>query len=285
MSALASTLKQIRARKIARPKRKRPLKPLKPRFPHTAERDYMRFLKKYVARAKDLTEQFVVPLIPTLIREARHALPASARTDDAIDDLSEALSRVKALLNREYADADLYNIALAMGLSVETIIRANAQAQAEQVFGDTAGRVTLPPSCTDLLKLKAKENVQLIKTLPERHFGALQTSVLSAITQGTRVEDIEDLIDDRFDSMGANAELIARDQVGKLNGQLTEMSQTDLGVSKYVWRTAGDDRVRSAHAAHEGQIFSWDDPPPGTGHPGEDFQCRCYAEPVLDDLI
>ena len=28
--------------------------------------------------------------------------------------------------------------------------------------------------------------------------------------------------------------------------------------------------------ANEGKIFSWDDPPP-TGHPGEDFGCRCWA--------
>ncbi len=245
----------------------------------------MRSLTQYVSRAKQLVERYVKPLLPTLIREARPAHPTSARTDDAIDDLSAALAKVKEILNQEFTDTDLYNIALAMGLAVETVIRANTQAHAEQVYGDIAGKVSLPPSYTDLLKLKAKENVQLIKTLPERHFAALQSSVLSAVTQGTQVGDIEDMIDDRFDSMDSNAELIARDQVGKLNGQLTEMSQTDLGVEKYVWRTAGDDRVRSTHAHHEGVIYSWDNPPADTGHPGQDFQCRCYAEPVLDDLI
>lgn len=245
----------------------------------------MKALRQYVERAKTLTDQYVKPLLPALAREARYSLPASARTDDAIDDLAAALVRVKELLGQEFTDIDLYNIALAMGLSVETVIRANAQRHAEQVFGDLAGRVSLPPSYTDLLKIKAKENVQLIKTLPDRHFSSLQSSVLSAITQGTRVEDIEDMIDDRFSSMTANAELIARDQVGKLNGQLTEMAQTDLGVTQYVWRTAGDDRVRSSHSHHEGQIFSWTEPPADSGHPGQDYQCRCYAEPILDDLI
>lgn len=47
----------------------------------------------------------------------------------------------------------------------------------------------------------------------------------------------------------------------------------------YIWRTQRDGDVRPSHAANEGRIFSWNNPPP-TGHPGEDYGCRCYAEPI-----
>jgi len=46
----------------------------------------------------------------------------------------------------------------------------------------------------------------------------------------------------------------------------------------YVWRTVGDNRVRSSHAQREGEVFAWDNPPEG-GHPGQDYNCRCRAEP------
>jgi chromosome segregation ATPase len=46
---------------------------------------------------------------------------------------------------------------------------------------------------------------------------------------------------------------------------------------QYIWRTEQDGEVRSHHASREGKIFSWNDPPPG-GHPGKDFNCRCWAE-------
>lgn len=46
---------------------------------------------------------------------------------------------------------------------------------------------------------------------------------------------------------------------------------------QYIWRTAGDGKVRREHAANNGKIFSWDNPPP-TGNPGEAFGCRCWAE-------
>ena len=53
-------------------------------------------------------------------------------------------------------------------------------------------------------------------------------------------------------------------------------------TGRYIWRTQGDKDVRSTHANREGQIFSWDNPPPG-GHPGEDYGCRCTAETIKED--
>ena len=49
--------------------------------------------------------------------------------------------------------------------------------------------------------------------------------------------------------------------------------------AQYIWRTCGDDKVRDAHAARDGKVFSWINPPKG-GNPGSDHNCRCWAEPV-----
>lgn len=54
-------------------------------------------------------------------------------------------------------------------------------------------------------------------------------------------------------------------------------------VDKYTWRTQGDDKVRPSHAAHEQEVVAWEEPP-AIGHPGEDYNCRCMAEPYLDGL-
>ncbi|MCF4097305.1 phage minor head protein [Maritalea mediterranea] len=48
----------------------------------------------------------------------------------------------------------------------------------------------------------------------------------------------------------------------------------------YIWTTRQDQKVRASHAANHGKIFAWDNPPP-TGHPGEDFGCRCRAVPYV----
>ena len=54
-------------------------------------------------------------------------------------------------------------------------------------------------------------------------------------------------------------------------------------TTHYIWRARGDGKVRSAHAEREGQVFSWNDPPEG-GHPGEDYSCRCRAEPYFPEV-
>jgi SPP1 gp7 family putative phage head morphogenesis protein len=51
-------------------------------------------------------------------------------------------------------------------------------------------------------------------------------------------------------------------------------------TTHYIWRTRGDDKVRSSHAGNNGKIFAWDNPPE-TGHPAQDYGCRCVAEPYF----
>jgi SPP1 gp7 family putative phage head morphogenesis protein len=78
--------------------------------------------------------------------------------------------------------------------------------------------------------------------------------------------------------------LIARDQTSKLNGNLTRLRQEEIGVTRYKWSTAGDERVRPTHRANEGKIFEWANPPK-TGHPSHEINCRCVAIPLLDDVL
>lgn len=49
-------------------------------------------------------------------------------------------------------------------------------------------------------------------------------------------------------------------------------------TSHYIWHTQEDGKVRSSHAANDGEIFAWENPP-ATKNPGEDYGCRCWAEP------
>lgn len=56
------------------------------------------------------------------------------------------------------------------------------------------------------------------------------------------------------------------------------LAHTDESAA-YIWRTASDDKVRDEHAMRAGKIYTWDAPPDGD-HPGDDYNCRCWAEPL-----
>jgi len=53
-----------------------------------------------------------------------------------------------------------------------------------------------------------------------------------------------------------------------------------MGVEKFIWRTANDERVRPEHSARDGNTYTWANAP--EGGPGAPINCRCFAEPVFD---
>lgn len=125
-------------------------------------------------------------------------------------------------------------------------------------------------------------NVGLIKTIPEEHLKKVENivyqGVLTGDTSGSMISKISELNGQQM----KRARLIARDQSSKLNSNLNEKRQTNLGIEEYIWQTARDgERVRESHREKDGEVFRWDDPPKDTGHSGQDIQCRCVAIPVI----
>lgn len=147
--------------------------------------------------------------------------------------------------------------------------------------------VDLPNSDPDFHRVfrdfRAK-NTALIKTMAEDKVSRVRR-VLREAGAGTRVEDVAERLRAETGITERHAALVARDQVLKLNGQVTEQRHREAGITHAVWRTSKDERVRSAHRAMEGVRFAYASPPMIGGHPtlpGGGVQCRCVAEPVIE---
>lgn len=150
------------------------------------------------------------------------------------------------------------------------------------------------PNAVPVQEAWVRQNTDLIKAA-EPIKEAVREVLDTRLEEGVRVEVIRDKLREQLQISKRRAELIARDQTLKASGQLQEARQRQAGITRYVWTTSLDERVRPDHVALEGRIFSWDDPPitnmsevrkgrpERRGHPGSDYQCRCTADPVLDD--
>ena len=129
------------------------------------------------------------------------------------------------------------------------------------------------------------ENVSLIKDATEKQIATVR-KVLTENSTLSR-DALRAKIQETTGASKAKADLWARDQTLKLNAEITKERHLAAGISEYVWTTSGDERVRDFHDDLNGQTFSWDDPPVTNergdrNHPGEDYQCRCIAYPVID---
>ena len=235
-------------------------------FPHATAKQYAKDLKKLANDVNFKIEQIT-----------------QTRADDVADWRMEWLRQL-ALIPEQF-DLSFEQVALAIKATAEQVNRFNYQQFQSVVSSATNGlKVVKPePMLSDLVKEWARENVALIKSIPEQQAEnvrkIIEQSAQESISQADLIKKIKKagkLTKDR-------AELIAQDQVGKLNGQLMQMRQQNIGVKQYRWRGTLDSRERDSHLKREGKIFSWDNPP-SDGHPGKAIRCRCWASMILPEL-
>jgi SPP1 gp7 family putative phage head morphogenesis protein len=131
-----------------------------------------------------------------------------------------------------------------------------------------------------LLDVWSTANVGLIRNLDQTQLSTVREIVARGQAEGIGAKALADDIAARAGIAERRAQLIARDQVGKLNAAVGAQRQTSLGITSYRWQTALDERVRASHRARQGAVFDWAKPPDG-GHPGEDINCRCVAQPII----
>jgi SPP1 gp7 family putative phage head morphogenesis protein len=151
-------------------------------------------------------------------------------------------------------------------------------------------------------KFWQEQNYGLIRKMSGDYISMINQSAEKAVLSGWSPAQLAkeiSRIDGNMKSSRAN--LIARDQIGKLNGQVTQARMASAGLDMYIWSTSGDERVRSSHAELDGKLCRWDDAlvysedggktwKPRTAsmtdvHPGEDIQCRCTALSYWDELV
>lgn len=258
--------------------------------PKRAERDYQVMVLRLVFRLHAEAERALLPAYSRAFVEVQRTLPAEIRSDaigrldDAIADLFKDVGGLRIVWGQLFdLGGDVARRLEAIGRDVDEVGKDGLGAQFEAVLG--IDPLIGEPFLADQLDIWRRSNVALIKSIGTRYHDEIEGIVARALQDGTRPEELAKGIAVRYGVSRSRAMVIARDQVSKLRGQLDMLRQQEVGIARYVWRTVHAERVRKSHAEKDGKTFKWSDPPADTGHPGQDYQCRCYAEPVLDDVL
>lgn len=269
---LANSIRRKRLRRLPRPG--------KILYPKNIENVYVKDLETIVDKLFALVEKHLVSKLKSITEKV--ALERGTKLDAYGDDLTDIVAAINIEFQRDYSPSEISALAKRTGKNVDYWNDRQLSGSVKSLTDlDLFGR---EPWLSSKLAGFATGNVDLIKGMTDEFLNDVKGKTLRAIETGKRWEEIAGEIFDTYEVTKNHAKLIARDQIGKLQGSLTELRQKEVGVDQYVWRTAGDGRVREGHQENDGKTFSWSDPP-ATGHPGQDIQCRCYAEPVLSKFI
>ena len=262
-----------------RKRKGRLLKPVKPSY--KVELWYKTQLLAIVAQLRKVAREVLLP-------ELKRLEPLYAKTADSLArdaevprrPLETTFSRMAQRFGGIEQTAQRL-ASLAVQRSLDAVDERLTAAIKSSVSVDVSPMLTQSGPILEAMKAASKANLDLITSIPEQYFDKLGDAIGKNMDAGLRFEDLAKEVERIGDVTESRAKLIARDQTSKMNGAFNEARQTSVGIDKYVWQTAGDERVREEHAANDGQVFSWNDPP-ATGHPGEDIQCRCVAVPYFD---
>ncbi|OOF85124.1 phage minor head protein [Rodentibacter ratti] len=242
-------------------------------FPHAIEREYVKFLNGVANKISQTARQKV--------EEIRPRFKANLRQDGILNWLLWWLDELEGLLLNSIDEIDLQNLIHHYFTQADEFNKK----QFHKVL-KSAYRVNIfvsEPWLDEPLTLAELANIDLIKSIPRDLHDRLRGRFIQAVRNGERWESVKADLEKLFNLPEKRATLIARDQIGKLNGQLTRLRQENIGVKSYIWRGMLDERERERHVEREGKSFNWDEPPED-GHPGEPILCRCYAEAVLPDF-
>lgn len=264
-----------------------------PKIPTSAEREYIRMADDYMRILKEELEQ-ELPRLKDVYRENREAdMRENLRTDGVIDGFLMAAARVFHIIrNRVSAVTARYQMQRKMERIAQMNLRLTIKEWKRTVKStlgiDIREDYYLGAFYSAQLEKWIQENVGLIKTIPEETLDRMREIVHAGFTRGKTTTQMVKEIQHAYGVGRRRAELTARDQTAKLNGQIQQAQQMDAGITEYIWYTCMDGRVRDRHRELHGKKFRWDDPPvvdERTGrrcHPGQDFQCRCIARPVFN---
>lgn len=255
-------------------------------------------------------QEALAPEIASLKETAGAELPRadSVRLDANIEDrIADLLAQVEHKLSVLFPDSMLTRFARAMvggvnSLSKRNTAKAFAAAYRKTRKGKRGEAVPdFEPLMTDgklspYFQNIVEQNVGLIRSVPGLKLPALKNQLVALITQDASQSTIRAALEKNFKLTRGRAALIARDQTAKLNGALNKYRQQQLGGKRYYWRRTKDRRCREDHRklgerSDKGETFYWSRPPiadsrTGTrGHPGELWQCRCWAEMVFEDVL
>ena len=260
-------------------------------YPLGSEVTYQTRLLLYVDRMRDLYNEIVDSQLDSIISD-RNLNFDSERSDSWSTDLDRVLNDYKKYLEDLYEeDSDSVILSIAIGVA---IFNMN---QWQKILRQKLGTDIFlsEPWLEDLVHSWISTNLGLIKDISDEAFKDIKVILNQSITRGLSKSEISKLIlpyvepkgDDKasvFRKAQNRARFIARDQVSKLDGKITQYRQTSLGIESYIWQTMRDEKVRSNHRTKDGKVFLWSEPPADTGHPTEDYNCRCRAIPNISEL-
>jgi SPP1 gp7 family putative phage head morphogenesis protein len=187
-------------------------------------------------------------------------------------------------------------------INVRSVDAKKTTEAVEDGFKGTAKKLEVNPELDEQSKKTMAEeyskNLKLsIRDFADKEIFSLREAVEDNAREGYRFDKLIPTIKKRYGITVRHAKFLARNETSIFMSKYHEQRYGEAGITHYIWSTSHDSRVRPAPGTHgtdnhrilDGRYFAFSNPPtvdPAVGrkaNPGQDYNCRCVAIPILGD--
>ena len=276
-------------------------------YPSGIEQKYFCQLQSYFKPLTDYVKKYLNENLPQILRGDSADLHLDSIPGNAFDKMLYNLENWLSIYMPDISvlpdDSNNNVIYAGLGKTADETIKFS-ETQFKKII-EKGIHVDVPTTAAWWDKMKKSwmdDNYTLITSNAKNYVSQINSIVEQGVVNGLGVDKVTEQIFEKTNSLTKkHCKLLARDQIGKLNGQITQAQNEELGLDLYIWDTSMDDRVRESHAVMQGLLCRWDDAsvcsydngktwvsrPSGAVdlHPGQDIQCRCSALTYYPELI
>jgi SPP1 gp7 family putative phage head morphogenesis protein len=279
-------------------------------FPFALERQYAREISKIMKELTAMATEGLRDNLNNWIEENKLLTDKKDgyKKDAFSDDIKQIIKNLLVFVRNKTPQARTLLSTMSINISDQNLSqwkRFTKKLVGVEVFGEELWE-------EEALKAWQENNLNLITGLTQEYAKKYSDIISKGLQFGETASSMAKKIARLNKGMTTTrAQLIARDQVASLHGQMTKQRQLDAGIDKYIWQIVGDERVRGkpggryptavpSHHLMSGTINKWSDNTVYSDDgeefkkrtakmpkaiPGEEINCRCSALPFFEDLI
>ena len=248
------------------------------RYPLNIEKGYAKNINKLVSELDSLILYEFDKIISPLIDDERMTKD-SIISDSFFDVAKKAIEKIKFLSLGAFNSNDINKVSTKYISSLNSANKSNLNSQLK-----TKGVNPLDsePWLKEYSNSKIAENASYITNIRDEYSSKIEQIIYRGVTNGQSSAEMREELINQSGIARKKADFIARDQTGSILGQMTAKRHEKSGIRAFRWSDSGDSKVRDSHHERDGKIYYYADNPL---LPGEEYNCRCVAEPIFDDEL
>ena len=128
-----------------------------------------------------------------------------------------------------------------------------------------------------------------IKNMEQRAVERLRKKLLPLVMEeGYTQDDLSQVIQNEFGMTKRHADFLARQETKLIKSKIIKDRAINTGHTRYIWQTAGDQRVRDLHRELNRNVYDFNNPPiidefGNRGNPGDAYNCYSYDTEVYTE--